>query len=593
MIRWHKSDWGTVVAHWLGVALVVFLTATGLKLLADEPDYRWLSGIAEYAPGGDPWYRHIVSGYAFAAVAVFYIAYIAKAGLSSRIVLDSARLKGLLHGGKPFWSSLNLIATWIFFFAALVCIITGFFLSAGFDAELLFWHVVGFWIVVAFPIVHVLLHLRIGGVGQIARIFRPTRLMRSPPAIALEEIIQRLLSERSGIAHTVSDEPRLAAKVRTSRWRHPATIGMIALILVLSASLGFDQLLGRPLVAAAIENGEAPVLDGDLAEAVWSNAEPIVFKAGHGGDFGGTGETTFEVRAVHDRRNIYFAVKWSDPTRSLQATPMRKEHGRWKIVGDPSNQTDGEYLAGDRLAMMAASPGRALIGGAIHLGRTPIEGGPQPASGRGLHYMKNNRGIVDVWQWSPAADAAAGFADDGYIGEPLPYDEAQVSGLKPYRGGFSQDRLPGVSEPNILTDNPTSEHVVPKRLPDHPSVGTSLAKRLKLDPTHSGSIDETDNWGMSESRSRPYSKSIDRSIPNGAVLPGVVVNDLTATGQSEVATAGKWAGGAWVVEIRRPLATEDTNDVAIRSGVLLWFAAFDQSPTRHSYHLRPLIMELD
>ena len=504
-------------------------------------------------------------------------------------------MKGLAHGGKAFWSTLNILWTWLFFLAALTCIVTGFGLSAGFDERLRSWHAVGFWVVIAFPFAHVILHLRIGGIGQVARIVRPARLNQGEPAVALEEIIRQLLAERNGNAPAAAftgERSEPASKKRRRFMERPAAVGFLALILILFASFGFDWLLGQPLAVATIGDDEAPVLDGDMADAVWAKAVPVVFKAGHGGDFGGSGETTFVVRAVHDRRDIYFALKWYDPTRSLQSQPIRKEHRRWKIVADAADQSAGEALAGDRLAIMVAPPGRALIGAAIHLGHAPIKGAPKPVSGRGLHFTRNG-GILDVWQWSPAADAVAGLADDGYIGEPLPFDEAQASGLKRYSGGFAPDRSPSVSEPNVLTSGPSGEYVVPKRLPDHPFVDASLAKRLDLDPTHSGSIDETRRWGMIESRSRPYSSFIDQSIPDGIVLPGVIVNDLTATGESRVATAGKWAAGAWVVEMRRPLDAEDTHDVAIRSGDLVWLAAFDHSPTRHSYHLRPLILELD
>ena len=47
-----------------------------------------------------------------------------------------------------------------------------------------------------------------------------------------------------------------------------------------------------------------------------------------------------------------------------------------------------------------------------------------------------------------------------------------------------------------------------------------------------------------------------------------------------------------MLEISRPLVS-GVNDISINSGTLMWLAAFDHAQTRHTYHLRPLKLELE
>src|SRR6516165_2578991 len=67
-----------------------------------------------------------------------------------------------------------------------------------------------------------------------------------------------------------------------------------------------------------IASSEAPVLDGDTSDPVWRTARPIEELTEQGGNFDGKGETTVEIRAVHDGTWAYFLFVWNDPTRSLK-----------------------------------------------------------------------------------------------------------------------------------------------------------------------------------------------------------------------------------------------------------------------------------
>jgi hypothetical protein len=54
----------------------------------------------------------------------------------------------------------------------------------------------------------------------------------------------------------------------------------------------------------------------------------------------------------------------------------------------------------------------------------------------------------------------------------------------------------------------------------------------------------------------------------------------------------QWADGWWRMEVKRRLETSSDYDVAIADGTFLWVSVFDHSQTRHSFHLRPLQIEV-
>jgi len=53
-----------------------------------------------------------------------------------------------------------------------------------------------------------------------------------------------------------------------------------------------------------------------------------------------------------------------------------------------------------------------------------------------------------------------------------------------------------------------------------------------------------------------------------------------------------WQDGWWRMEVRRRLDTGSALDVAIGDGTYLWVSVFDHTQTRHSFHLRPLQLQL-
>jgi hypothetical protein len=115
--------------------------------------------------------------------------------------------------------------------------------------------------------------------------------------------------------------------------------------------------------------------------------------------------------------------------------------------------------------------------------------------------------------------------------------------------------------------------------------------RISDDPAESES--EGTRWWMTMAESAPYSAEIDSAIPDGTVIPGVLMFDKTAPTRASIRGVARWAAGRWTLEIVRRLHTGSRYDIPIKSGVLLWVAAFDHAEKRHTRHIRPFKLEVD
>jgi hypothetical protein len=115
--------------------------------------------------------------------------------------------------------------------------------------------------------------------------------------------------------------------------------------------------------------------------------------------------------------------------------------------------------------------------------------------------------------------------------------------------------------------------------------------QFALDPD----IGESDGarWFMTEAESQPYSAELDKAVPAGTVLPGVIISGDFSGDRADVRCAARWASGHWALEVVRRLDTKSPYDIPLKSGVFMRVAAFDHSQIGHTRHVRPIRLEVE
>jgi Ethylbenzene dehydrogenase/Prokaryotic cytochrome b561 len=181
--RKRKTDYGTIILHWLLVGSLVVAVFTGVRIAAEAPDRTWINSIDGLLPTSTVWTGHIPAAVALSAIAIAYATYVPLAGLVRRIRLDRVRLRGLFGRKQQRWGAINVILYWGFYTTLLVQLVTGgllYFSHA--NAFLLEVHWYGMWVIFGYAGLHVMCHWALGGPQQLLRIVRPALLSpRTPP----------------------------------------------------------------------------------------------------------------------------------------------------------------------------------------------------------------------------------------------------------------------------------------------------------------------------------------------------------------------------------------------------------------------------
>ena len=175
MKRRRKTDYGTIILHWLLVAAFAVAFVTGLRIATEAPERTWINQFDALLPRESVWVAHMQAAVVLVTVALAYTVYLARSGLGRRIQLDRICLRGLFGRGQARLGAINIVLTWIFFITMLALIVSGgllyFGIYAGYDVATLHWW--GTWIILVFAGLHVVAQLQIGGVSQLLRIFVP------------------------------------------------------------------------------------------------------------------------------------------------------------------------------------------------------------------------------------------------------------------------------------------------------------------------------------------------------------------------------------------------------------------------------------
>jgi Ethylbenzene dehydrogenase/Prokaryotic cytochrome b561 len=624
-VRPRKTDYGTILLHWLLVAALGVAFVSGLRIASEAPDRTWINVFDLILPRASVWVSHIQAAVVLTAVAIAHAIYLVRSGLSRRVLLDKIRLRGLVGRKQSRLATFSVILTWTFFITMLTLIATGgalyFGVMAGYDVAMLHWCAA--WVVPVFVTLHVLVHYSVGGASQLLRIFRPERLPPPPPRLDPVELltmlaekeaplqapepVQRAPAEAHRSAGGEARKPPARAQSQTPSPRDPArrrnltlqsnpfAVAVAVAVTAASAVVAADWLVADSLQIHRIANADAPILDGDTSDPVWRNIRPLSVMTNQGGNFDGRGESRIDIRAVHDGTWAYFLFTWEDPTRSLKQLPLVKDVGGWRLLHDGYEQGDEHAFNEDKFSVLLTTADVDLAGDrTFHASPHPIANAPATMTGRGLHYTMAAGAYADVWQWKATSGGPTGWMDDDNFGPPLEPTPMQANYTAPYRGGFAPDPGTANYRDNFVLSadtNGDNRIVTPRRLPRDLAAMTAAMGQITLDPN----VGESDGarWFMTEAESVPYTVELDNRIPVGTVLPGVIISGEFSGDRADVRCAARWASGHWALEVARRLDTNSQYDVPIKSGVFMRVAAFDHSQIRHTRRVRPIRVEVE
>jgi len=650
-MRRRKTDYGTIILHWLLVAAFGVAFVSGMRIATEAPERTWINWFDSFLPQ-NVWVIHMQAAVVLVTVSVAYTIYILRSGLGRRIRLDKVRLRGLVGRGQARRGAANIVLYWIFFVTMLALMGSGGLMYlgyfAGYDMATLHWY--GTWVILGFAGLHVLSHLGIGGTSQLLRIFRPTGLSAPPPQLDAVELLTLLveqsarlqpeseLADKASPAAHVQPVPRpkdaerpkdtarsrpavrssvpplapgaaakkpapgAAGKSRASKPRsttfqsNPFVVAAAVAITGASIMVAADRMAVDQLLIHRINNADAPILDGDTSDRAWRNIQPFSLTTNQGGNFDGKGESKIDIRAVHDGTWAYFLFTWEDPTRSLKHLPLVKEIDGWHLLHDGYEVGDEHDYNEDKFSVLLTTLDVTLAGDrTFHASPRPIPEQPATMTGRGLHFTPGEDVYVDVWQWKATSGGSTGWMDDDHFGPPIDATPKQVSNIVPYKGGFAPD--PGTanySDNFIMSDEPGVDGkrlIMPRRLPRDLAKTTAAMGEIDIDPNHGES--DGARWFMTETESIPYSSEQDARIPLGTVIPGVIIAGEFSGDRADVRCAARWASGHWALEVARRLDTKSRYDVPLQTGVFMRVAAFDHSQIRHTRHVRPIRLEVE
>jgi hypothetical protein len=621
-VKPRKTDYGTIVLHWLLVGAVGVAFVSGLRIATEAPDRTWLNLFDVVLPRTNVWMAHVEAAVVLVAVAIAHAVYLLRSGLSRRVRLDEARLRGLFGPGQARLGAISVLLSWVFFIAIAALIVSGamlwFGVLAGYEAATVHWYAT--WVIPAFVVLHILVHVGIGGASQLFRVFRPERL--PPPPVQLDAIeLLALLVEKSSPAVQSHADPTLQPEQAHGHDPHgrrearkppansqppgvsrrnvtlesnPFVVALAVAIAGTSVLVATDWLSVDGLRVHRIASHDAPILDGDASDPVWRNIRPFSVMTNEGGNFDGRGDSKVDIRAVHDGTWAYFLFIWEDPTRSLKQLPLVKEIDGWHVLHDGYERGDEHAYNEDKFSVLLTTLDVDLAGDrTFHASPHPIPGAPSTMTGRGLHFTAAGV-LADVWQWKATSGGPTGWMDDDHFGPPREPTPLQASNAAPYRGGFAPD--PGAanySDNFVMQPDPTGEGVVfvPRRLPRDLAAMQAAMGQVARDPE----IGESDGarWFMTQAESAPFTAELDRFIPIGTIVPGVIIAGDFSGDRADVRCLARWASGHWTLEVARRLDTQSGYDVPLKSGTFMRVAAFDHSQIRHTRHVRPIRLEVE
>jgi cytochrome b subunit of formate dehydrogenase len=553
-----RSDVGTIILHWIFAITIITSLATGLRISADAREAVISKFLSPILPQGEIWTFHFFASLLLFFSATAYFVYLWRAGLRRRLSVRKTLVFTLPVTNKLRWGAVNIVLYWALYVLILVLTGTGIALYYGFGGFIVSVHAFCALTVLGYIFCHLISHFAYGGIQQLLRVFKPSRLIPN----------------------------------RATRKLPMAVAGILGLS-VAAAVAALD--VSTRDVLTVYEVGAPPKLDGIIEDEAWKNARPVFVRTMQGANLGGTGESLVEIRAVTHADMIYFAFRWEDPTRSLYRLHLIKREDGWHMIDKHAGDTDVTDFYEDKFAVLFGRHDGFGAGGAAHMGPHPADGAPDNLNRRGLHYTTDGS-LMDMWQWKSSRGGMLGYMDDQYIGPLRQATPDETTQRARYQGGYWNNPGTAAYEYNFPFNGPQDnyrEAILPKRLPiDYRKTALEMGSFDPTTPDFSAP-EGVVSW-LTKENSVPYTPQFDATIPVGTVIPGVIINGPFGGERGDLRCGAKWSDGHWTLEISRKLKTDSKFNLDFVKGepLYMWVAVYDHTQTRHTRHMRSVKMEI-
>ena len=358
------------------------------------------------------------------------------------------------------------------------------------------------------------------------------------------------------------------------RRRHAGVI-LAAFVTVGLLLLGTMPLPAAPKVPqrlVAIPADEAPLLNGLALEAIWSQAPVLTLKTQGVGKWGAANnsETNVQLQAAYTRENIYFLVRWKDPSHSI-------DRQRWVLDGSTWQQQDQTPLDRggantyyeDKLAFLwvIKSP-KVIESGTFWPAYVDDDGAAEAGYARPVKAAPTGEKF-DLWHWKHVRTGYTNPAqvDDQVVDDTLDARRAPEAGRKT---DPLDSKKPGGYYNNVKEYTaPNGTKVRGPRFYVPGRIDTYIITQEMIDRGEAREIAD-------------YAQLM--SFPAGTRFPSVIGRVLTGS-RGDLLAGHTWVNGTYTLEIGRRLDTGDpANDVIfsdLSKPYYFGVAVFDNAQIAH------------
>ncbi len=263
-----------------------------------------------------------------------------------------------------------------------------------------------------------------------------------------------------------------------------------------------------------------PVIDGQAGDAAWGQASEInlslpVQTAG--------GPSMATVKAAYDENNIYFLVKWQDPTGTESIHKNMLTYNAADKTWDKSGNEDRVYFLFN-INATDFDTGCAVY---CHVGNPDWDVTHDSRMGT------NNPGeSIDVWHWKAHRTNPTNHAEDKHWVDLTEADEITYEGEQVLKTRLA-DAGDGFASGN-------SEAGLPKFM--HQNDPGANADFLFAGDSNTVPFNPNANWS------------------DGDTVPGYILTEGTGS-RADVIAVSTYSAGTWTVEFQRSLITNNPDDV--------------------------------